>query len=60
MFQENRYKSWVESLDFSTLERVNESFTSEDLQQRHGDMVWRLRWQNQEEGWFYVYLLLEF
>ncbi len=37
-------ESWVEDLDFTTLERVNENFTSEDLQQRHSDMVWRLGW----------------
>jgi hypothetical protein len=53
-------ESWIEDLDFGSLEQVNESFTSDDLQQRYGDMVWRLRWQGEEEGWFYVYLLLEF
>lgn len=50
---------WVEGLDFTTLERVNESFTSEGMEQRHGDMAWRLRWR-QGEGWLYVYFLLEF
>jgi hypothetical protein len=53
-------ESWIDDLDFTTLERVNESFTSDDLQQRYGDMVWRLRWRSEEKGWFYVYLLLEF
>jgi Putative transposase, YhgA-like/Domain of unknown function (DUF4351) len=53
-------QDWVEELDFSTLERVHESFTSEGLEQRHGDMVWRLRWRSPEKGWFYLYLLLEF
>jgi hypothetical protein len=53
-------ESWIEDLDFATLEQVNESFTSDDLQQRYGDMVWRLRWRSEDKGWFYVYLLLEF
>src|SRR6476620_7867871 len=56
--------SWVGDLDFTTLERVNESFTSDGLKQRHGDMVWRLRWKNKgrtkRKGWFYLYFLLEF
>jgi predicted transposase YdaD len=30
------------------------------MRERHSDMVWRLRWRDQERGWFYVYLLLEF
>ncbi len=50
---------WVEGLDFTTLERVSESFTSDGLEQRHGDMAWRLRWVH-GEGWLYVYFLLEF
>jgi hypothetical protein len=53
-------ESWVGDLDFATLERVNENFTSEGLAQRHGDMAWRLRWRDRERGWFYVYFLLEF
>jgi hypothetical protein len=51
---------WVEDLDFGTLERVGASFTSDDLRERHSDMVWRLRWRGGERGWFYVYVLLEF
>jgi hypothetical protein len=51
---------WVEDLDFGTLERAGASFTSDDLRERHSDMVWRLRWRGGERGWFYVYLLLEF
>ena len=53
-------EDWVEDLDFTTLERVNESFTSDGLEQRHADMVWRLRSQSKGKGWFYVYFLLEF
>src|SRR5436305_2015546 len=53
-------ESWVENLDFTTLERAGGSFTSDDLRERHSDMVWRLRWRGGERGWFYIYLLLEF
>ena len=53
-------ESWVEDLDFTTLERVNESFTSDGLEQRHADMVWRLRSKSKGKGWFYVFFLLEF
>jgi len=54
------HEPWVESLDFSTLEPADASFTSADLRQRHGDCVWRLRWRGEDQDWVYVYLLLEF
>jgi putative YhgA-like transposase/uncharacterized protein DUF4351 len=54
------HEPWVEELDFATLEPAEASFTSPDLQERHSDRVWRLRWRGGERGWFYVYLLLEF
>jgi hypothetical protein len=54
-------ESWIERLDFSTLERVNASYvakSAEGLKNREGDVVWKLR---QWEGSFvYVYILLEF
>jgi hypothetical protein len=55
-------EDWVRGLDFSTLERVDRSFVSDDLRARHGDLVWRLRWRSGTEGggWLYLYLLLEF
>ncbi|HEX6900016.1 MAG TPA: Rpn family recombination-promoting nuclease/putative transposase [Thermoanaerobaculia bacterium] len=55
------HEDWVSRLDFKTLERVSGSFVSEDLKDRHNDLIWRVRWEGDgEEGWFYVYLLLEF
>jgi hypothetical protein len=51
---------WVERLDFSTLERMANSFVSEDLRERHSDIIWRLRLDGEEGGWVYLYLLLEF
>jgi predicted transposase YdaD len=53
-------EGWVEDLDFTTLERVNESFTSDGLEQRHADMAWRLQSKSVGKGWLYVYFLLEF
>jgi hypothetical protein len=53
-------ESWVQTLDFSTLERVGGSFVSDDLRERHSDMIWRVRWSGSGAGWFYVYLLVEF
>jgi predicted transposase/invertase (TIGR01784 family) len=48
---------WVQTLDFSTLERVNASYVSDKGDARHEDMVWKVRFENH---WLYVYLLLEF
>jgi hypothetical protein len=51
---------WIERLDFSTLERVGNSFVSADLRERHSDLIWRLRLRGDGDGWVYLYLLLEF
>ncbi|WP_217127137.1 Rpn family recombination-promoting nuclease/putative transposase, partial [Hydrogenophilus thiooxidans] len=48
---------WVQTLDFSTLERINASYVSDKGDVRHEDMVWKVRFENH---WLYVYLLLEF
>src|SRR5262249_50878203 len=53
-------ESWVSSLDFSSLQKVGSTFVSDDLRERHSDMIWRLRYRGPKRGWFYVYLLLEF
>jgi hypothetical protein len=50
---------WTARLDFSTLENVGNDFITADLRERHSDLVWRLRFRGEGEGWFYVYLLLE-
>ena len=51
-------RGWSGSLDLGTLEPVPASYVSRDLQQRHGDLVWRLRFS--DERWLYLLLLLEF
>ncbi|MCI5120507.1 MAG: transposase, partial [Candidatus Electrothrix sp. AUS4] len=50
-------EEWVEQLDFSTLEKVSESYVSDDIRDREDDIVWRVRWG---KDWIYIYLLLEF
>ena len=50
-------EEWVQELDFSTLEKINGSYVSDDIRDRHDDIIWKVRWGKQ---WLYVYLLLEF
>jgi hypothetical protein len=51
------HEAWVAELDFSTLERVNTSYISEDLRRREDDIIWRVR---RSDNWLYIYLLVEF
>jgi hypothetical protein len=48
---------WVQTVDLTTLERVQSSQVSDDLRDREDDIIWRVRWQG---GWLYIYLLVEF
>ena len=50
-------ESWVEQLDFSTLEKVSGSYATDDIRDREDDLVWRVRWG---EAWLYIYIILEF
>lgn len=51
-------EDWVQEIDFSTLERVEASFVTQELLERESDIIWRARWGG--ERWIYVYLLIEF
>ena len=51
-------ESFVAELDFATLERCSGSYVTDDLRERHTDMLWRLRWKG--DTWCYLYILLEF
>ena len=51
------HEAWVAELDFSTLQRVNTSYISEDLRRREDDLIWRVR---RADDWMYIYLLVEF
>ena len=48
---------WIDEADFTTLERINASYVSATLKQRHDDVVWRVKLK---ERWLWVYLVLEF
>ena len=48
---------WLHSLDYSTLERVNTSYVTDDLKQRHDDIIWKVKIGGQLT---YLYLLVEF
>jgi hypothetical protein len=56
------HEDWVSRLDFSSLEKLNASYITDDLRERVDDLVWRLRLTRTEGGadWVYVYLLMEF
>ena len=51
-------RDWSGALDFASLTPLPASYVSDDLQQRHGDSVWRIRFH--DEQWLYLLLLLEF
>ena len=51
-------RGWSGALDFASLTPVPASFVSDDLRQRHGDLVWRCRFR--DDRWLYLVLLLEF
>ncbi len=49
--------AWVHEVDWSSLEKANASYITDDLRGRVDDVIWRVRWRGE---WLYVYLLLEF
>ena len=51
-------RDWSGTLDFDSLTPLPASYVSRDLRQRHGDLVWRVRFGG--ERWLYLVLLLEF
>lgn len=51
-------RDWSAEFDLDSLTPLPASYVSHDLRQRHGDLVWRLRFK--DDRWLYVVLLLEF
>ena len=51
-------RSWSGALDFESLAPLPASFVGRELQQRHGDLIWRVRFR--DDRWLYLVLLLEF
>lgn len=52
-----RGESWVDDLDFSTLERVGTAHVSDDLESRDGDVGWRVTFRDAPVA---IYVLVEF
>lgn len=52
-------EDWVAQLDFSRMERVNAKLHAEGLDQRDGDLIYRIQYRD-GSGEIYLYLLLEF
>jgi predicted transposase/invertase (TIGR01784 family) len=50
-------QDWVNEVDFSTLEKSNGHYVTDDNRKRSDDIVWKVRWKAQD---LYIYLLLEF
>ena len=48
---------WLHSLDYATLERVNASYVTDELKQRHDDIIWKVKIGGR---WTYLYFLIEF
>ena len=51
-------RDWSSALDFESLAPLPASFVGRELQQRHGDLIWRVRFRG--DRWLYLVLLLEF
>ncbi|MEO5379181.1 MAG: Rpn family recombination-promoting nuclease/putative transposase [Magnetococcus sp. DMHC-6] len=51
-------EDWVAGLDFSTLEKVNPVYVTDDFRKRFDDLVWKIRWQGMDR-WLFIYLILE-
>ena len=52
------HEDWAQHLDYTTLEKENNSYVTEDLRDRIDDVVWRIKLR--DGRWLYLYLLIEF
>lgn len=50
-------QKWTKDLDFTTLSRYNSNFVSEKLRKREADIIWKIKWKDQN---IYLLVLLEF
>jgi len=51
------HETWVAECDFSTLEKPNGNYKTDDIRHRTNDIVWKVRCG---PDWIYIYILLEF
>lgn len=49
-------EDWVKLIDFSTLEKCNGSYVTDDLRERIDDVIWKVKWNGKD---LYLYILLE-
>jgi predicted transposase/invertase (TIGR01784 family) len=52
------HEDWVREIDLKTLEQVPGNYVTPDLSSRESDIVWRVRWG--QDNLLYIYLLFEF
>jgi len=50
-------EDWVNTLDFSSLEKLDTHHIADNFKERISDVIWRVRLKEQ---WLYVCILLEF
>ena len=50
---------WVSELDFSTLQPMPTDFVSLRGEKRESDILWRVRHGENENDWFFVFILME-
>ena len=49
-------EDFIADLDLSTLERCSGDYVTDDLRERHDDVIWRVRWK---DSWAYLFVLIE-
>ena len=50
-------EDFVSEIDFSTLERVNNSFVTDDFKDREADIIWKTKFKDKNA---YIFILIEF
>ena len=50
-------EEWVDGLDLDTLDRVHDSFVTDDLRERFDDIIWRVSFRGRM---VYLCLIVEF
>ncbi len=48
---------WVKNIEFSTLERIDKSFISDEFAERESDLIYKVKLKEQD---IYIFILLEF
>ncbi|OQY30660.1 MAG: hypothetical protein B6241_15520 [Spirochaetaceae bacterium 4572_59] len=51
------HEKFVKQLDFSSMERLDKSFVTNDFKEKESDIIWKL---NYKEKPIYIFLLIEF